>query len=57
MGKFEDKISFVMGEYAKGKLHSSSGEVVRDRKQALAIAYSEARALTGKKRERKGSSA
>lgn len=37
----QDKFEAVMGEFARGTLRSGSGEVVTDRKQALAIAYSE----------------
>jgi hypothetical protein len=37
----EDKFEVVMHEFAAGKLHSGSGEIVRDRQQALAIAGSE----------------
>jgi hypothetical protein len=37
------KISKVMGEHKRGKLRSSSGAKVRKRKQAVAIALSEAR--------------
>ncbi len=43
------KFSKVMGEYGKGSLHSGrgkggkKGKVVKNRKQAVAIAYSEAR--------------
>ena len=37
------KIKKVMGEYKRGKLRSSSGGKVRKRKQAVAIALSEAR--------------
>ena len=46
------KIAYVMKEFAAGRLKSSDGKVVTDKKQALAIAYSEA----GMKsiRERKG---
>lgn len=40
--KGQDKIAVVMKEFARGTLHSSSGEIVTDKKQALAIAYSEA---------------
>ena len=36
------KIKKVMGEYKKGKLKSSSGKKVKKRKQAIAIALSEA---------------
>jgi hypothetical protein len=40
-----DKTRRVMKEYTSGKLHSGSktGPVVKDRKQAVAIALSEAR--------------
>jgi hypothetical protein len=42
--KAEKKISKVMTEYGKGKLHSGSkkGPVVKNPKQAIAIALSEA---------------
>ena len=36
------KVGIVMGEYKKGKLKSSSGKPVKSRKQAVAIAMSEA---------------
>ncbi|HEY1760552.1 MAG TPA: DUF6496 domain-containing protein [Bryobacteraceae bacterium] len=39
----EKKIEKVMGEYKHGTLKSSSGDKVRSRKQAVAIALSEAR--------------
>jgi len=38
-----DKVEKVMGEYKRGKLKSSSGEKVKSRKQAIAIALSEQR--------------
>lgn len=43
--KSQKKISKVMREYKKGKLHSGSkkGPVVKSKKQAIAIALSEAR--------------
>jgi hypothetical protein len=41
--KTKRKTAVVMKEYAKGKLKSSSGKPVTDRKQAIAIALSEAR--------------
>lgn len=41
--KFRNKIRKVMREFAAGRLKSSDGKVVTDRKQALAIALSEAR--------------
>jgi hypothetical protein len=44
MTKAKKKIGKVMGEYGKGKLHSGSkkGPVVKNPKQAIAIALSEA---------------
>ena len=39
------KIGKVMGEYKEGKLKSSSGQKVKSRDQAVAIAMSESRAL------------
>lgn len=38
----QEKIGEVMHEFKKGKLKSSSGEKVTDRKQAIAIGISEA---------------
>jgi hypothetical protein len=38
-----DKIAKVLHEFKKKKLKSSSGQKVKSRKQALAIALSEAR--------------
>lgn len=38
----QNKIAKVMGEFKDRKLHSSSGDLVTDRKQAIAIALSEA---------------
>ena len=45
MAKKGGKVKKVMREYKEGKLHSGSkkGPVVKDRKQAMAIALSEAR--------------
>ena len=42
-GKGRRQIGRVMGEYKRGSLRSSSGRKVRKRKQAVAIALSEAR--------------
>ena len=43
MTKAEKKIGKVMGEYKEGKLHSGKGgKVVKNPKQAIAIAMSEA---------------
>jgi len=48
--KAKDKIATVMGEYKRGTLRSGSGKKVRNRKQAIAIALSEAyRKVKGKK--------
>ncbi|RNA63254.1 hypothetical protein D1631_15630 [Chryseobacterium nematophagum] len=41
--KAKDKIGTVMHEFKEGKLKSSSGKKVTDRKQAIAIGISEAR--------------
>lgn len=41
-GKKEKKMAKVMKEWKEGKLKSSSGDVVTDQKQAIAIAMSEA---------------
>jgi len=47
--KAKDKIATVMREFKQGKLRSSSGQKVKSRKQALAIALSEAyRRVKGK---------
>lgn len=43
------KIEKVMGEFKKGTLKSSAGTKVTSRKQAVAIAISEARAAKKKK--------
>lgn len=48
--KAENKIKKVMGEYKKGKLKSSSGDEVQSKRQALAIALSEARRYKKKKK-------
>jgi hypothetical protein len=43
MSKSQKKIGKVMGEYKEGKLHSGKGgKVVKNPKQAIAIALSEA---------------
>ncbi|HEV1287106.1 MAG TPA: DUF6496 domain-containing protein [Bryobacteraceae bacterium] len=44
----EKKIHKVMKEYKEGKLKSSSGDKVKNRKQAVAIALSEARSAGAK---------
>lgn len=43
MTKARDKIALVMREYKAGRLRTSAGRKVRSRKQAIAIALSEAR--------------
>jgi hypothetical protein len=42
-GRGRSKVGKVMREYKRGSLRSSSGAKVRKRKQAVAIALSEAR--------------
>lgn len=39
----KQKFKVVMAEYGKGTLHSGSGDIVTNFKQALAIAYSESK--------------
>lgn len=41
MDKMKSKVRKVMKEYKEGKLKSGSGEKVKSRKQAVAIAMSE----------------
>ncbi|MBC7556817.1 MAG: hypothetical protein H7195_07630 [Chryseobacterium sp.] len=41
--KAEEKIGDVMHEFKEGKLKTSAGEKVTDRKQAIAIGISEAK--------------
>lgn len=43
VGKGRRKVKKVMGEYTRKSLRSSSGRKVKKRKQAVAIALSEAR--------------
>ena len=50
-GRKKKKIKKVMGEFKRKKLKSSSGKKVTKRKQAIAIALSEAR-----RKKRKGRS-
>lgn len=40
--KGKTKIHVVMSEFKRGTLHSGSGQIVKKRKQAIAIAMSEA---------------
>lgn len=55
-GRGSRKISKVMREYKRGSLKSSSGAKVRKRKQAVAIALSEARRSGARIPKKKGSS-
>ncbi len=52
-GKGKATVKDVMGKYKKGKLHSGSkkGPVVKSRKQAVAIAMSEAGMAKKKKKK------
>lgn len=55
-GKGKHKVEKVMGEFKRGTLRSSSGSKVTSRRQATAIALSEARqagARIPKKRKRR----
>ena len=45
----KEKIPIVMSEFARGTLHSGSGHVVTNPKQALAIGYSEEKKSKHKK--------
>ena len=53
--KAQKKVAKVMREYGKGELHSGSkkGPVVKSRKQAIAIAMSEAGMTMPKKKPTK----
>lgn len=51
--KGEKKIGKVMGEYKRGTLKSSSGKKVTKRKQAVAIAMSEAGMAKKKAKKKK----
>jgi ribosomal protein L21E len=49
LDKAAEKIGKVMGEYKDKELHSGKGgKVVKSRKQAIAIALSEANKMKGK---------
>ena len=49
--KQQEKVSKVMGEYKEGTLKSSSGKKVTSKKQAVAIAMSEANMSKDKKKK------
>ncbi len=52
--KAQKKVEKVMSEYKSGALKSSSGQKVKSRKQAIAIAMSEAGMAKPKKTTKKG---
>jgi hypothetical protein len=51
--KGQKKVEKVMGEYKRGTLKSSSGSKVKSRKQAVAIAMSEAGMAKKAKKKKK----
>ncbi len=53
--KGQKKVQVVMHEFKKGTLHSGGGGVVKDRKQAIAIALHEAGMSKDQKKSTKGS--
>ncbi len=52
----KNKVEKAMGEFKQGTLKSGSGQVVTERKQAIAIGLSEARAAGAKIPEKKSKS-
>lgn len=54
--KASEKVEKAMHEMKQGKLKSSSGQKVTDRKQAIAIGLSEARKQGGKVPKKKDTS-
>ena len=53
--KGKEKVGVVMGEFKRGTLHSGSGEIVKNPKQAVAIAMSEAGLSKNQKKSVRGS--
>ncbi len=53
--KGQEKVGVVMHEFKRGTLHSGSGDIVKNRKQAIAIAMSEAGLSKQQKKSTKGS--
>lgn len=51
--KGQKKVEKVMSEFKKGKLKSGSGKKVQNRKQAIAIALSEAGMSKGQKKKKR----
>lgn len=49
--KPKDKKKVVMAEFERGTLHSGSGDIVTNPKQAVAIAYSESKRAKKKKKK------
>ncbi len=45
----QGKVGVVMHEFKKGTLHSGSGGIIKDRRQAIAVALSEAGLSKNKK--------
>lgn len=55
--KGQEKVGVVMSEFKRGTLHSGGGPIVKNRKQAIAIAMSEAGLSKQQKKSTKGSPA
>lgn len=53
--KGQEKVGVVMHEFKRGTLHSGSGGIVKNRKQAIAIAMSEAGLSKNQRKSTKGS--
>ena len=53
--KGQEKVGVVMHEFKRGTLHSGSGDIVKNRKQAIAIAMSEAGLSKKQRKSTRGS--